>query len=57
MSRQEDSDRSPEWMTGLEPLSRRGFLRAGVVTGAAVTAGCSNMISGMLGRREAPEAL
>lgn len=53
MSRQEQFDRPPAFMAGLEPLSRRGFLRAGVLTGAAVTAGCARM----LGRKEAPEAL
>ncbi len=53
MSQQNFSDRHPSFMAGLEPLSRRGFLRAGVLTGAALSAGCARM----LGRKEAPEAL
>lgn len=57
MSQQEFSDRHPSFMAGLEPLSRRGFLRTGVLVGAAVSTGCSNLFGGMLGRREAPEAL
>lgn len=43
----------PGVMAGLEPLSRRGFLRAGVLTGAALSTGCARL----LGRREAPEAV
>lgn len=53
MSKQAFSHRHPGYMAGLEPLSRRGFLRAGVLTGAALSAGCARL----LGRKEAPEAL
>lgn len=53
MSEQNFADRHPSFMAGLEPLSRRGFLRAGVLTGAALSAGCARL----LGRKEAPEAL
>jgi hypothetical protein len=53
MSQQDFSDRHPSFMAGLEPLSRRGFLRGSVLAGAALSAGCARL----LGRREAPEAL
>lgn len=57
MKQREDSGPQPSWMAGLEPLSRRGFLRASVITGAAVTAGCSTLVNGVLGKDEAPEKL
>lgn len=53
MSQQDFSDRHPSFMAGLEPLSRRGFLRGSVLAGAALSAGCARL----LGRKEAPEAL
>jgi anaerobic selenocysteine-containing dehydrogenase len=31
----------PGFLGGLEPLSRRGFLRTSVLAGAAFTTGCS----------------
>ncbi|MDX1803319.1 MAG: transcriptional initiation protein Tat [Alcanivorax sp.] len=40
----------PGFMAGLEPLSRRGFLRAGVLGGMALTTGCAHL----MGRRDAP---
>ncbi|EKF75135.1 hypothetical protein A11A3_05564 [Alcanivorax hongdengensis A-11-3] len=43
----------PGFMAGLEPLSRRGFLRATALTGAAFTAGCAHL----MGRRDAPQAI
>ena len=43
----------PAFFAGLEPLTRRGFLRASVLTGAAFTSGCATLF----GRREAPEEL
>ncbi len=53
MRQQDFSDRHPSFMAGLEPLSRRGFLRGSVLAGAALSAGCARL----LGRKEAPEAL
>ena len=44
-------------MPGLAPLGRRGFLRASVLAGAALTAGCANMTSRLVGKRDAPEAV
>lgn len=43
----------PGFMAGLEPLSRRGFLRTFALTGAALSSGCASMF----GRRDAPEVL
>lgn len=43
----------PGYLAGLEPLSRRGFLRTSVLAGAALSSGCSSLF----GRREAPETL
>ena len=43
----------PGFLGGLEPLSRRGFLRTSVLAGAAFITGCSSLF----GRREAPETL
>ncbi len=45
--------RMPGYLAGLEPLSRRGFLRTSVLAGAALSSGCSSLF----GRREAPETL
>ena len=39
----------PGYLAGLEPLSRRGFLRTSVLAGAALSSGCSSLF----GRREA----
>ncbi|MQX54137.1 transcriptional initiation protein Tat [Alcanivorax sediminis] len=43
----------PGHLAGLEPLSRRGFLRASVLAGAALTSGCASLF----GRKDAPETL
>ncbi|MCK0152643.1 transcriptional initiation protein Tat [Alcanivorax sp. S6407] len=43
----------PGYMAGLEPLSRRGFLRTTVLASAALTSGCASMF----GRKDAPETL
>jgi hypothetical protein len=53
MNNKDFSGQNPSFMAGLEPLSRRGFLRAGALTGVAFTTGCARL----LGRKEAPEAL
>ena len=52
---QKNSSRSEPraFLAGVEPLSRRSFLRAGILTGAAFTSGCATVF----GRREAPEDL
>ena len=33
----------PGFLAGLEPLSRRSFLRSSVLASAAVTSGCASM--------------
>ena len=43
----------PGYLAGLEPLSRRGFLRTSVLASAALTSGCASLF----GRKEAPESL
>ncbi|MED5431376.1 MAG: transcriptional initiation protein Tat, partial [Pseudomonadota bacterium] len=43
----------PGYLAGLEPLSRRSFLRSSVLASAAFTSGCASL----LGRRDAPETL
>lgn len=43
----------PGYLAGLEPLSRRGFLRTSVLAGAALTSGCASLF----GRKDAPESL
>tara|TARA_B100000676_G_scaffold304092_1_gene355706 strand:- start:140 stop:736 length:597 start_codon:yes stop_codon:yes gene_type:complete len=43
----------PGFLAGLEPLSRRSFLRSSVLASAAITSGCASMF----GRRDAPQAL
>lgn len=53
MNFKEKSGPQPAFMAGLEPLSRRGFLRTTALTGVAFSAGCARL----LGRKEAPEAL
>lgn len=53
MNNKEKFVSQPAFMAGLEPFSRRGFLRTGALAGMALTTGCARM----LGRREAPEAL
>jgi len=44
---------APPPMPGLEPLSRRGFLRVAAIGGMAFTSGCARL----LGKKEAPEAV
>lgn len=44
-------------LPGLEALSRRGFLRASVIAGAALTTGCASVTSRIIGRRDAPDAV
>lgn len=43
----------PGYLAGLEPLSRRGFLRTSVLAGAALSSGCASLF----GRKDAPESL
>lgn len=43
----------PGYLAGLEPLSRRGFLRTTVLASAALTSGCASLF----GRKDAPESL
>lgn len=54
------SDQKPTDVTlfaGLEPLSRRSFLRTFALTGMVVTAGVTAGCSTLLGRRAAPDKL
>lgn len=57
MSQPDNNKLEPALLAGLQPLSRRSFLRtfalAGMVVTTAVSAGCSTL----LGRRDAPEKL
>lgn len=34
----------PGWMSGLAPLSRRGFLRTAVISAAALSSGCATLL-------------
>ncbi len=43
----------PGYLAGLEPLSRRGFLRTTVLASAALSSGCASLF----GRKDAPETL
>lgn len=36
----------PGWMSGLEPLSRRGFLRTALLGAAALSSGCASLLRG-----------
>lgn len=53
MNHKEKNGSQPAMLAGLEPLSRRGFVRTSALAGMALTTGCARM----LGRQEAPEAL
>lgn len=52
-----ENTRSEPRLPGLEALNRRGFLRASVIAGAALTTGCASITGRIIGRREAPDAL
>jgi hypothetical protein len=45
------------WEAGLEPLSRRTFLRGALIAGMVVTTGITTGCSTLLGLRKAPEKL
>lgn len=57
MSQPDNNKMEPALLPGLEPLSRRSFLRTFAVTGMVLTAAVSSGCSTLLGRREAPEKL
>src|SRR3546814_13058234 len=57
MSQPDNNKLEPALLSGLQPLSRRSFLRTFALTGMVVTTAVSAGCSTLMGRRDAPQKL